>query len=94
MENRYSHYADQPARPQAAADRENHVRIRASVEERADITIEKLRETLELKASYSTVERVVNKMGYTYKKKSLHATARERTRCAGKTRPMEGKHKA
>lgn len=74
--------------------KQDHARIRASIEERPDITIEELREKLELKASYSTVERAVNKMGYTYKKKSLHATERERTRCTGETRPMEGKHKA
>lgn len=67
--------------------------IRASIEERSDITIEEPREKLELRASYSTVERAVRKMGYTYKKKTLHATERERTRCAGKTRPMERKHK-
>ena len=72
----------------------DRARIRASIEERPDITIEELREKLELKASYSTVERAINKMGYTYKKKSLHATERERTRCAGETRSMEGKHKA
>lgn len=67
--------------------------IGASIEERPDITIEELREKLELKASYSTVERAVNKMGYTYKKKTLHATERERTRCAGQTRPMERTYK-
>lgn len=72
----------------------DRARIRTSIEERPDITIEELREKLELKASYSTVERTVNKIGYTYKKKSLHATERERTRCAGETRPMEGKHQA
>lgn len=72
---------------------EDCARIRASIEERPDITIEELREKLELNASYSTVERAVNKMGYTCKKKSLHATERERTRCAGETCPMEGKHK-
>ena len=63
----------------------DRVRIRAGIEERPDITIEELREKLELKASYSTVERAVNKMGYTYKKKSLHATERERIRCTGET---------
>lgn len=34
-------------------------RIRASIEERPDITIEELREKLELNASYLTVERAV-----------------------------------
>ncbi len=69
-------------------------RIVACIKETPDITIDELREKLNLKASYSTVERVVNGMGYTYKKKSLHATERERPRCAGEARPMEVKHKA
>ena len=68
-------------------------RIRASIEERSNIT-EELRENLDLKASYSTIEQAVNKMGYTYKKKSLHASEHERTRCTGETCPVEGKHKA
>jgi len=73
------------------ADKE---RIRACIRETPDITIYELQEKLGLKASYSTVERVINGMGYTYKKKSLHAAERERSRCAGQTHPMEGKHKA
>lgn len=68
-------------------------RICASIEERSNIT-EELRENLKLKASYSTIERAVNKMGYTYKKKSLHASERERSRCMGETCPVEGKNKA
>lgn len=68
-------------------------RIRASIEERSNIT-EELRENLDLKASYLTIERAVNKMGYTYKKKSLHASERERSRCTGETYPAEGKYKA
>ncbi len=72
------------------ADKE---RIVACIKETPDITIDELREKLNLKASYSTVERVVNGMGYTYKKKSLHAAERERPRCAGEACPMEGKHK-
>lgn len=73
------------------ADKE---RIRACIDETPDITIEELREKLGLKASYSTVERAVNGMGYTYKKKSLHASERERPRSTGETYAMEGKHKA
>ncbi len=73
------------------ADKE---RIHGCIRETPDITIDELREKLGLKASYSTVERAVNRMGYTYRKKSLHAAERERPRCAGKTYPMEGKHKA
>ncbi len=68
-------------------------RIRACIKEIPDITIHEIRERLGLKASDSTVERAVNGMGYTYKKKSLHAAERERPRRAGETHPMEEKHK-
>ncbi len=64
---------------------EDQARIRECIEETPDISIDELREKLKLKASYSTVERAVNRMGYTYKKKSLHATERERLRCEGET---------
>lgn len=67
----------------------DRARIRASIEERPDITIEELREKLELKASNLTIEQTVKKLGYV-----LHASERERTRCAGETRPMEGERKA
>lgn len=73
---------------------EDKERICACIAETPDITIDELRDQLKLNASYSTVERAVNGMGYTYKKKSLHATERERPRCAGETCTMEGKHKA
>ena len=63
--------------------------IKAQIEEHNDITIEEIREALNLKASYTTVERAVNGLGYTVKKKSLHASERERSRCAGKTYSME-----
>lgn len=63
--------------------------IKAQIEEHSDITIEEIREALNLKASYTTVERAVNGLGYTVKKKSLHASERDRSRCAGKTYSME-----
>ena len=72
---------------------EDREQIRACIEETPDITIEELREKLGLTASYSTVERAVNKMGYTYKKKSLHATERERPRCTGEASQLEGINK-
>jgi len=68
------------------ADKE---RIHACIRETPDITMDELREKLDLKASYSTVERTVNGMGYTYKKKSLHAAGRERPRFAGETHPLK-----
>jgi len=63
--------------------------IRAKIEAQNDITIEEIREALSLKASYSTVERAVNSMGYRVKKKSLYASERDRARCAGKTYRVE-----
>ncbi len=68
------------------------IRIRQCIEGTPDITIEEIREKLDLKASYTTVERAIHGMGYTFKKKSLHATERERSRCAGKTCRMEANH--
>ena len=72
-------------------DKEN---IRRCIDERLDITIEEIREKLDLCASYSTVERAIEAMGYTLKKKSLYASERDRVRCAGKTQSVERKHKA
>ena len=63
------------------------------MDESPDITIEEIREKLNLSASYSTVERAIDAMGYTLKKKSLYASERDRVRCAGKSQRMEGNHK-
>ena len=60
---------------------EDHKRIRAKIEAQNDITIEEIREHLKIAASYSTVERTVRKMGYTLKKKTLHASERDLLRC-------------
>lgn len=46
-----------------------------------DITIHEIREGLQLPVSDETVRRAVVKMGYVYKKKSLHASEQERLRC-------------
>jgi len=63
--------------------------IKAQIEAHNDISIEEIREALNLKASYTTVERAVNGLGYTVKKKSLHASERDRARCTGKTYSVE-----
>ncbi len=63
---------------------EDKAHISQCLEENPDMTIEEIREKLQLSASYSTVERAVVGMGYTRKKKSLHATERDRSRCASK----------
>ncbi len=68
--------------------------IRQWVNEKPDSTIHEIREELGLSASYSTVERVIEAMGYTRKKKSLYASERDRVRCAGKAQRMERDHQA
>lgn len=66
--------------------------IKDLIEQQPDITINEICDTLHLKASYTTVERAVIKLGFSIKKKSLHATEQERPRCAGKTIRVERKH--
>ena len=58
--------------------------IRKLIEEQNDITIDEIRDTLHLTASYSTVERAVWAMGFRFKKKTLHASERDRHRCGRK----------
>ena len=70
----------------AAEDKAN---IRQCIDEKPDITIEEIRENLSLPASYSTVERAINAMGYTLKKKSIYVSDRDRFRCAGEAHRME-----
>jgi transposase len=46
-----------------------------------DITIKEIIEKLNLKLKNEAVRKAVIKMGYVYKKKSVHASERERSRC-------------
>ena len=55
--------------------------ISGLIDSQPDITINEIIEKLELKATNETVRKAVIKMGYKYKKKSLHASERERPRC-------------
>lgn len=55
--------------------------ISKAIQERPDITIDEIIEKLDLHVTNETVRKAVIKMGYVRKKKSLHATERERTRC-------------
>jgi len=59
--------------------------IRECIQKTPDITIAEIRDTLRLTVSESTIRRAVIAMGYRFKKKSLHATERDRPRCSGKT---------
>lgn len=63
---------------------ENLAAIRKLIEDQNDITIDEIRENLHLSASYSTIERAIWSMGFHLKKKSLHASERDRHRCGGK----------
>lgn len=51
------------------------------VQKQPDITIDEIIEKLQLHASNETVRRTVIQMGYVRKKKSFHASERERPRC-------------
>lgn len=51
------------------------------VSQNPDITINEIIEKLNLKLKNEAVRRAVRKMGFVYKKKSLHATERHRSRC-------------
>ena len=58
------------------------------IDAQPDITINETIEKLNLKAVNETVRKAVVKMGYVYKKKSLHASERERPRCSSKKRRL------
>ncbi len=74
-----------------AEDKEN---IRKSLDENPDSTVHEIIDRQGLGVSYSTVERAINAMGYTLKKKTLHASERDRLRCGGKEETVEGKYHA
>lgn len=63
---------------------ENIEDIRHTVEEQPDITIREIKEKLNLSASEETIRTRVVEMGLRYKKKTLHATERDRTDIAEK----------
>lgn len=69
---------------------EDRKRISQRIDEQPDITLAELRTALDLKASVQTLSRVVRAMGYRLKKKSLSASEKERSRCAGQTYEMAG----
>ena len=75
-----------------ALTEEEKKNIQQCVDERPDITVNEIREKLHLAASYSTVERAVQAMGYTLKKKSLYASERDRVRCGRKAEKLGRKH--
>ena len=52
------------------------------------MTMATMPSTLQLKVSDETVRKAVLKLGYVYKKKSLHASEQERSRCEGETQKL------
>ena len=73
----------------ALLSQEDLSNIDKTIQEQPDITIDEIIKKLNLNASNETVRTAVIKMGYTYKKKSLHAYERERPRCKGKKDKMD-----
>jgi len=67
---------------------ENLNDIKKTIKEQPDITIHEITEKLGLSVSDETVRRAVVKMGFVYKKKSLHASERERSRCKREKKNM------
>ena len=63
---------------------EDEEHIRELIEKNNDITIHEINEILNLGVCDETVRKYVVKMGFRYKKKSLHATERERSLCGSK----------
>lgn len=59
------------------------------MQQKPDITLKEIVNTLELKICIETVRKALVKMGYSYKKKSLHAAEQKRSRCAGRTQKIE-----
>ena len=72
----------------ALLSQEDLSNIDKTIQEQPDITIDEIIKKLNLNASNETVRTAVIKMGYTYKKKSLHAHKRERPRCKDKKEKM------
>ena len=63
--------------------------IKSLIDEQPDITIHDITEKLNLPASEETVRSEVLKMDYVYKKKSLYASERERSRCGHKKKELD-----
>lgn len=73
----------------AILSQEDLLNIDKTIQEQPDITIDEIIEKLNLHVSNETVRTTVIKLGYTYKKKSLHASERERSRCKREEKKMD-----
>ena len=63
--------------------------INQLVQNRPDITMDEIIETLHLTVSNETVRKTVRQLGYRRKKKSLHASEQERLRCGREEEKLE-----
>ena len=63
--------------------------INQLVQNRPDITMDEIIETLHLTVSNETVRKTVRQLGYRRKKKSLHANEQERPRCGREEEKLE-----
>lgn len=63
---------------------EDEEKIKKLIDENNDITIREINETLELGVTNESVRQHVVKLGYRYKKKSVYAAERDRSRCGSK----------
>ena len=59
------------------------------IQQQSDITIHEIVDRLQLRVSDETVRKAVLKLGYVYKKKSLHASEQERPRCTAEAQKLE-----
>lgn len=59
------------------------------VQQEPDLIIDEIIDKLGLHVCNETVRKAVIKLGYSYKKKILHASEQERPRCQGKTQKLE-----
>ena len=59
------------------------------IQQQPVITINEVLEKLQLHVSDETVRKAILKLGYVYKKKSLHASEQERPRCQGEAEKLE-----
>ena len=62
--------------------------IKELILQQPDITIREIKERLNLSASVENIRTHVIQIGFVYKKKSMHASERERSRCSCKTSKM------
>lgn len=68
---------------------ENIDAINVLAHKQPDITIREIKEKLSLNVCEETIRKTVVNLGYKVKKKSIHASEQERSRCEGKTYTVE-----